>query len=109
MIEWVRESIIYELFLLGFCGVLNPDKEYANENRLIKLEKFIEHLKELSINAIYLGPVFESTYHGYDTIDYFKIDKRLGTNEDLIMLVGISMHLRMFKKIERILSIVAGL
>ena len=34
------------------------------------------------INAIYFGPVFESSYHGYDTRDYLNIDKRLGTNED---------------------------
>ena len=36
----------------------------------------------MSINAIYFGPVFESSYHGYDTRDYLNIDKRLGTNED---------------------------
>ena len=36
----------------------------------------------MSINAVYLGPVFESAAHGYDTSDYTKIDARLGTNED---------------------------
>ena len=82
MINWVRESIIYELFLLGFCGVLDPDKKYTSENRIKKLEQFIIHLKELNVNAVYLGPIFESTYHGYDTINYFKVDQRLGTNDN---------------------------
>ena len=62
--------------------VLEPGKEYQEKNRLKKVIQFIPHLKEMKVNAVYLGPVFESTYHGYDTIDYFKIDKRLGTNED---------------------------
>ena len=82
MVSWIGECIFYELFLLGFCGVLEPGKEYQEKNRLKKVIQFIPHLKEMKVNAVYLGPVFESTYHGYDTIDYFKIDKRLGTNED---------------------------
>ena len=32
---------------------------------------------------MYLGPVFESDCHGYDTRDYRRVDCRLGTNEDL--------------------------
>ena len=36
----------------------------------------------MNVNAVYLGPVFESAAHGYDTSDYKKIDVRLGTNED---------------------------
>ena len=82
MISWIGECIFYELFLLGFCGVLEPGKKYEEKNRLKKVIEFIPHFKEMKVNAVYLGPVFESTYHGYDTIDYFKIDKRLGTNED---------------------------
>lgn len=40
----------------------------------------------MNVNAVYLGPVFESSYHGYDTRDYLNIDKRLGTNEDFKIL-----------------------
>ncbi len=32
--------------------------------------------------AIYIGPLFESGSHGYDTIDYRLVDRRLGTNEE---------------------------
>ena len=38
---------------------------------------------ELGANALYLGPIFEIHSHGYDTSDYFKIDRRLGTNIDM--------------------------
>ena len=36
----------------------------------------------MHVNALYLGPIFASSTHGYDTKDYKKIDRRLGTNED---------------------------
>ena len=79
---WIRESIFYQFYTLGFCGVLEPSRVYEEENRLTKIEKWIPHLKEMSVNAIYFAPVFESSYHGYDTKDYYKIDKRLGSNEN---------------------------
>ncbi|MVX62667.1 alpha-amylase [Clostridium chromiireducens] len=82
MNTWIRESIFYQFYTLGVCGTLEPGKVYKEENRLAKIENWIPHLKEMSINAIYFAPVFESSYHGYDTKDYRKIDKRLGTNED---------------------------
>jgi glycosidase len=79
---WIRESIFYQFYTLGICGVLEPGREYEEENRFTKIEKWIPHLKEMSVNAVYFAPIFESSYHGYDTKDYYKIDKRLGTNED---------------------------
>lgn len=54
----------------------NADGERVN--RIEKLVDWIPHLKELGVNAVYLGPVFESSEHGYDTKDYYQIDKRLG-------------------------------
>lgn len=79
---WIRESIFYQFYTLGVCGVLEPGKIYEDENRLAKIKEWIPHLKEMSINAIYFAPIFESSYHGYDTKDYYKIDRRLGTNKD---------------------------
>lgn len=79
---WIRESIFYQFYTLGVCGVLEPGIIYKEENRLTKIKDWIPHLKEMSINAIYFTPIFESSYHGYDTIDYYKIDRRLGTNKD---------------------------
>ena len=82
MNSWIKESIFYQFYTLGFCGVLEPSRVYEEENRLAKINKWIPHLKEMSVNAIYFAPIFESSYHGYDTKDYYKVDKRLGTNKD---------------------------
>ncbi len=44
-------------------------------------------MRALGVNALYLGPLFESTAHGYDTADYAHVDRRLGTDETLVHLV----------------------
>lgn len=51
-------------------------------HRILKVNDWIEHIKNLGANAIYFSPVFESDTHGYNTRDYKKIDCRLGTNDD---------------------------
>jgi glycosidase len=56
---------------------------------LRSLENHIPHLLRLGVNAVYLGPVFESTSHGYDTLDYYHVDRRLGNNTDLKYLVRV--------------------
>ena len=50
-------------------------------NRLAGIRNYYSHFKKLGINAIQFGPLFESVSHGYDTINYFKIDHRLGSNQ----------------------------
>jgi glycosidase len=51
------------------------------------LEKNIPRLLLLGVNALYIGPLFESSSHGYDTVDYYYVDRRLGNNNDLKTLV----------------------
>ena len=51
-------------------------------HRLTELESWIPHISDLNGSAIYIGPLFESSSHGYDTRDYKLVDRRLGTNED---------------------------
>ena len=49
----------------------------------------LDYLKELSVSAIYLNPIFKAySNHRYDTGDYMQIDPMLGTEEDLIELIN---------------------
>lgn len=78
-----NECIFYHIYPIGFCGA--PEKNEGDNtkgNLILKIKEHIPHMKKLGINALYLGPVFESVRHGYDTNDYRLIDTRLGTNED---------------------------
>lgn len=56
------------------------------------IREHLEYFKELGVTALWLTPVLEndspdspngfSTYHGYATTDYYRVDPRFGTNED---------------------------
>lgn len=92
-----NNPILYHIYSLGFCGCpeINPialPKHTANQiqpvHRLSKIRDYYAHFQELGINIIYLGPIFESCTHGYDIIDYFTIDRRLGTNELLKEIIN---------------------
>lgn len=77
--NWINESVMYNIYPLGFTG--SPkENDFKLEYRLNKIYDWIDNFKKLGINAIVFNPVFESTRHGYDTIDYYKIDSRLGDN-----------------------------
>lgn len=82
--NWAADAIFYHIYPLGLCGA-PPANDFISEpvNRLTQLQDWILHIRELGCTAVYLGPVFESDFHGYDTADYFVVDRRLGTNRVL--------------------------
>ena len=84
MSHWIEKSNIYHIYPLGFCGCerFRSEAKDLDHGRILKVIEWIPHLKNLNMNAVYFGPVFESFEHGYDTTDYYTIDKRLGTNEE---------------------------
>ena len=55
----------------------------------------LDYLSGLGVTAIWLNPVMENKmyhadyqgYHGYAVTDFYKIDKRLGSNEDYCRLI----------------------
>ena len=81
--KWINESMFYHIYPLGFFGCDMENKGGDNEShKILKLIDYIPHMKYIGINALYIGPIFQSATHGYDTTDYRRIDTRLGTNED---------------------------
>jgi cyclomaltodextrinase len=87
--HWANDAVFYHIYPLGLCGA-PPRNDFDSliVPRLAQLVDWIDHLKGLHVNALYLGPVFESTAHGYDTADYFRVDRRLGHNETLSQVVS---------------------
>ena len=82
-----QNSIFYHIYPLGACGAPHfNDFQSAPEPRLRQILGWLDHIQSLGANALYLGPVFESNSHGYDTADYFHVDRRLGARADLAEL-----------------------
>lgn len=80
--KWYDEAVFYHIYPLGLTGAPRVNDQEETVHRMQDLFPWIDHLKKLGITAIYIGPLFESTTHGYDTRDYKKVDRRLGDNED---------------------------
>ncbi len=85
---WYDEAIFYHIYPLGMTGAPKENPYGEPVHRLNELIPWIKHIRELNCNALYIGPLFESVGHGYETTDYRKLDTRLGTNEDLSHFVG---------------------
>ena len=80
---WYEEAVFYHIYPLGLSGAPKENLYGEPVHRLADMKVWIDHIKECGFNAIYIGPLFESVGHGYETTDYKKLDSRLGDNADL--------------------------
>ena len=80
---WFNEVTFYHIYPIGAFDAPKRNEGASTEGRrILQLLDWIPHLVKLGVGALYIGPVFESVSHGYDTTDYFMPDRRLGTKED---------------------------
>ncbi len=96
---WARGIVFYQIFPDRFArgsDALPADEPWGDEptstgfkgGNLSGITDRLDYLFDLGINAIWLNPVFKSpSNHRYDTTDFYSIDERLGSTEDLCKLV----------------------
>lgn len=88
---WSQHAIWWHVYPLGFTGApVRPEREGDRRltHRLGRLEPWLDYVIELGCNGLLLGPVFASESHGYDTVDFFRIDPRLGDDSDFDQLLA---------------------
>ena len=75
---WWKEIIMYQIYPRSF-----QDSNGDGIGDIPGIIQRIDHLKDLGINLIWLGPVYESPNddNGYDISDYRKIHPEFGTME----------------------------
>lgn len=85
--DWIRHAIWWHVYPLGFVGapIREPDRQPGA--RLRRLLPWLDHAVGLGASGLLLGPVFASQTHGYDTLDHYSIDPRLGDDQDFDELV----------------------
>jgi cyclomaltodextrinase / maltogenic alpha-amylase / neopullulanase len=81
------DAILWHVYPLGFVGA-EGTAEQEVRHRLPQLTGWLDYVLELGTNVLQLGPVFASETHGYDTVDHFRVDPRLGDDGDFDMLVA---------------------
>ncbi len=80
---WYNNAIFYHIYPIGLLDAPKQNPYTEPVNRICRLNEWIDHIVTLGCNALYIGPLFESVGHGYETTNYKKLDSRLGTNDDL--------------------------
>ncbi len=86
--DWVRHAIWWQVYPLGFVGAFPSSAPPGpGEHRLSRLIDWLDHAIGLGASGIALGPVFASRTHGYDTTDHYRIDPRLGDDDDFDRLI----------------------
>ncbi|MEV6148755.1 alpha-amylase family glycosyl hydrolase [Nonomuraea sp. NPDC052129] len=87
MPSWTDHAIWWQVYPLGFTGA--PATAQAGvRHRLRHLEAWLDYVVELGCSGLQLGPIFAAETHGYDTVDHFRIDPRLGDDADFDSLVA---------------------
>jgi glycosidase len=90
--EWKRGAVCYEIFVRSFYD--SDGDGVGDLNGLIQKLDYVndgdpDSQGDLGIQCIWLMPVAQSpSYHGYDVMDYYRVDRDYGTNEDFERLVG---------------------
>ena len=86
--RWFEEAVFYHMYPIGMTGAPRRNDQTEVTHRFPALLEWLPHISSLGCTAIYIGPLFESTSHGYDTRDYKLVDRRLGDNEDFKQFVN---------------------
>lgn len=90
MNTWYEKAVFYHMYPLGMTGAPKENSIFSGPSRRFEsLCPWIPHIRDLNCTAVYIGPLFESSTHGYDTRDFRLVDRRLGTNEDFKTFVHI--------------------
>ena len=76
--KWYEEAVFYHMYPLGMTGAPFENREDNIVHRFEELKKWLPHIEELGCTAVYIGPLFESSTHGYDTRDYKQVDRGAG-------------------------------
>ncbi len=78
----LEHAIWWHVYPLGATGAPIRTEHGEPTPRLRRLDAWLDYAVELGCNGLLLGPIFQSASHGYDTLDHYRLDARLGGDED---------------------------
>ena len=83
--KWWQDKVAYQIYPKSFC-----DSNGDGIGDLKGIISRLDYLKELGVDIIWLSPIYQSPLvdQGYDISDYYSIDPRFGTMEDMDELLA---------------------
>ena len=74
-------------YIASMGDVLDREDDYARHGGdLAGIEQHLDYIADLGFTQIWMNPILENrvqraSYHGYSTTDFYRVDPRLGSNE----------------------------
>lgn len=98
---WLADAVLYQIYPQSYA-----DSNGDGIGDLNGIESKLDYLAWLGVNTVWLNPCFASPMRdaGYDVADYYAIDPRYGSRDDLAKLVDSASR----KGIRVLLDLVAG-
>lgn len=83
--QWLNSAVIYHIYPSTFA-----DSDGNGIGDLKGIHNHLDYIRSMGFNTIWLSPVFKSEFEdgGYDITDFYMIDPRFGTNQQLVDLVN---------------------
>lgn len=99
--EWLKDAVIYHIYPSTYM-----DSDADGIGDLKGITSRLDYIRDCGFNCIWMSPCFASAWQdgGYDIIDFYKVDPRFGTNDDLKKLIDTAHS----KGIKVLLDLVAG-
>ena len=81
---WLKDAVIYHIYPSTYM-----DSDGNGIGDLKGITSRLDYIRSCGFNCIWMSPCFASAWEdgGYDIIDYYKVDPRFGTNDDLKALI----------------------
>ena len=78
--QWWNEKVAYQIYPKSFC-----DSDGDGIGDLQGIISKLDYLRDLGVDIVWLSPIYVSPLadQGYDIADYYKIDPRFGTMDDM--------------------------
>ncbi len=88
---WVNNAVVYEIFPLSF-GPEAQGTESSPGNRFRQITGNLPYIAEMGFNTIWFMPIMKNQFMdplsgGYNIVDFYNVDPKLGTNDDFRALV----------------------
>ncbi len=82
--EWLKNAVIYQIYPSSF-----KDSDGNGIGDIPGVISKLDYIESLGVDVIWFNPLFSSTWidGGYDITDFYSVDNRFGTNDDLVELI----------------------
>lgn len=90
--SWINRAVVYEIFPLSFGPTEASGTPAAPGMRLDEIAAELDYIAQMGFTTLWFMPIFHNQFMdplsgGYNIIDFYTVDPKLGTNADFKALV----------------------